>query len=214
MKLSKILILAVLAIALTGCANSINQLPSTDHIKDIKDNIKQNQQNNQDEEASATAEWLTYNNSLYQYSIQYPNEWFVDTKYSEDGFTQRGHVEDNTFMGGDTIWSNYQNTTQYNPGTAPEDLQQVFLLIKKVDPQITVSEYFNSINYSYTNFENITINGLDAILINLTGEGVGPNPIRVYLIKSGDKIFKFSHGLDQIEAKTILETMINTFTLN
>src|SRR5687767_3084044 len=56
-----------------------------------------------------TDDWKMYTNTRYGYSIKYPPDWYVDTQYSENDFTQRGPVDDNEFIGGDTVWSNYPN---------------------------------------------------------------------------------------------------------
>lgn len=55
----------------------------------------------------------------------------MDTTYSENDFTQRGPVEYNDFIGGDTTWSNYlsQNPRDYNLKVFPSDIARVDLKI-------------------------------------------------------------------------------------
>ena len=67
--------------------------------------------------ADPTANWKVYSNIRYAYTIKYPTNWFMDTTYSENDFTQRGSVEDNEFIGGDTGFSNYPNASIYNMET-------------------------------------------------------------------------------------------------
>src|SRR3989344_4251054 len=134
-----------------------------------------------------TANWKTYSNNRYSYTILYPSSWFVDMTYSEGNFTQRG--PDNESMGGDTTWSNYQNPGQYNPGTLPSGFAAVFLLIYKTDTSTTLDSFINLKHFSYSKKENVNINGASGIRLTTGGEGS-----KIVLLKVGDKVFDFSYS--------------------
>lgn len=220
MKLKILFILMVFTLALTGCSK-ITTSKNTEPANQLKDlTIPQTQTEPQTEtqnnlNQSETADWPTYQNIRYQYSINYPTGWFVDTTYSEDDFTQRGPVEDNEYIGGDTSWSNYQNTRQYNPGTVPADLKAVNLLIYKVQASSTLDEFISAKRYDYKNINQTSINGL--VAMELSGsdnpENYGDAVPRVIMIKSQDKVFVFSPAYGAKESGEFMNQMVKTFKL-
>jgi hypothetical protein len=141
------------------------------------------------------ANWKTYNNTRYNYTIKYPSNWFVDTVYSENDFTARG--PDNELIGGDTIFANYPNYSSYNlenPG--PNDSFPVTLMIYKIEPSVNYEKFISTQNFSSGIKENIIINGLTAL--KLTGSNLPDNPPGLTVVstflKVGEKMFVFNYS--------------------
>ncbi|MBI5732215.1 MAG: hypothetical protein HY982_02545 [Candidatus Magasanikbacteria bacterium] len=100
--------------------------------------------------ADPTANWKVYSNTRYAYTIKYPTNWFADTTYSENDFTQRGPAEDNEFIGGDTGFSNYPNASGYNmENPAPSDLYSVSLMVYRVASNISYDQFISSKHFGY-----------------------------------------------------------------
>lgn len=156
------------------------------------------------------SDWQTYNNQRYQYSIQFPANWYVETIYSEDDFSPRG--ENNEMIGGDTSWSNYPDTKNFNLGTIPDDLQSVSMLIYKMTPDQTIESAMQAHGFQYLKIESLLINGLEARKITYDGSEDPNQPVIYtgYLIKSGENLYNFSAGKTATEQAT-LEKMVATF---
>lgn len=154
-----------------------------------------------------TANWKTYSNTRYAYTIKYPTSWFVDTTYSENDFTLR----ESDIIGGDTIWSNYQNPNQYDLGTVPSDLEAVFLLIYKTDAQTTLDTFINLKNFLYSNKESVNINGLSGI--RLTNDLKNGLTSKIVLLKAGNNVFDFSHSINSARSATVMDQMLQNFQL-
>jgi hypothetical protein len=159
-----------------------------------------------------TTSWNTYSNTRYSYIIEYPTKWSVDMTYSESDFTQRGLMGDSDFIGGDTTWSNYQNSSQYNIGNIPADLESVHLLIYKTDTQTTLDSFINLKHFSFSKKENININGLTGVQIT-TKDPEGSSVIsKIVLLKVNNKIFDFSYGGNSINS-VMMDKMLQSFKL-
>lgn len=160
-----------------------------------------------------TANWKTYNNTRYAYTVKYPTNWFVDTTYSENDFTQRGPVEDNDFIGGDTTWSNYQNPGQYDLGTIPSDFTAVYLLIYKTDTQTTLDSFINLKRFSYSKKENVNINGVSGIRLITKNPENSSATSKIVLLKVGNKVFDFSYARNSAKSATVMDQMLQNFRL-
>lgn len=165
---------------------------------------------------SETTSWQTYSNTRYSYTIKYPSNWYVETTYSEKDFTQRGPVEDNEFIGGDTSFSNYQNSSSYNlENPAPKDLYSAGFMIYKTEPAISYDQFISSKHFGYDEKENISINGISALrLIGVsTDHPVGVTVVNT-LVKVGNKMFVFNYSGSPIpqQEKDIVKKIINSFT--
>ncbi len=162
-----------------------------------------------------TANWKIYNNTRYSYTVKYPSNWYVDTTYSENDFTQRGPVEDNEFIGGDTGFSNYPNASSYNmENPAPKDLYSVSLMIYKVASGISYDQFISSKHFGYDKKENITINGVSAVRLTgvTTDHPVGVTVVNT-LVKVENKMFVFNYSGSPIpqQMKDIANKIINSF---
>ena len=163
-----------------------------------------------------TANWKTYNNARYSYTIKYPSDWYVETTYSENDFTQRGPVGDNDFIGGDTIWSNYQNPRQYDLGTIPPDSAEVFLLIYRTDSQAALDSFISSRGYSYSKKENVNINGVAGIRLTIEDPENPENSSAIstiVLLKAGNNVFKFSYARNSAKSAIVMDQMLQNFEL-
>jgi hypothetical protein len=161
------------------------------------------------------ANWKTYSSARYSYTIGYPSNWYIDTTYSQKDFTQRGPVEDNEFIGGDTGFSNYPNAPSYNmENPAPKDLYSVGFMIYKIEPNISYDQFISSKHFGYDKKESISINGIS--VLRLTGVSTD-NPVGVTvvntLVKVGNKMFVFNYSGSPIpqQEKDIANKIINSF---
>lgn len=236
MNIKILFLLTAFALALTGCTNATNTEPAN-QLKDLTSPQTQtetetqtnNLPNSQDQtqaEAQAqtqnnlnqpeTSDWPTYQNTRYQYSIKYPANWFVDTTYSENDFTLRAPAEEHTYVGGDTIWSNYKNPGQYNKANPqPADYKSAGLAIYQVEPQISLVDFINGINFDPACVKT------EVVINNITGMQLtcpdpkeidypGPGDHVSVFLKIESKVFAFgSFG----NSTDILYQMLNTFTL-
>lgn len=162
-----------------------------------------------------TANWKIYSNTRYSYTIKYPTNWYLDTTYSENDYTQRGPVEDNEFIGGDTVFSNYPNVSSYNmENPAPKDLFSVGFMIYKVASKSSYDQFISSKHFGYDKKENISIDGKSAV--QLTGVTVD-HPVGVTvvntLVKIGNEMFVFNYSGNPItqQMKDIANQIINSF---
>ncbi len=73
---------------------------------------------------SSTAGWITYTNTTFDYRIQYPSSWFINTANS-DYTGQNGGTD------GETGWSNYQWGSITGP-PVPSDYHVIGLEISDI----------------------------------------------------------------------------------
>lgn len=155
--------------------------------------------------------WKTYRTRRYGYEIKYPYDWYVDTTYSESDFTQRGPMEDGEFIGGDTIWSNYQNPNQYTAATIPSDFQAVFLSIYKVNEETPLLDPRENLYIVWK--EYINIDGIDGIKVFIQNRENSREVLMIIKLKVRDTIFSFRHARWSVASEKILEKMIKTLKL-
>lgn len=75
---------------------------------------------------------VEYENTTYQYRVQFPENWQMNNDDSESKIEKTGGDKDFT-MGGQTYWSNYDNINNYNPKNKPDDFHLLALTIYKDD---------------------------------------------------------------------------------
>jgi len=168
----------------------------------------------------STEDWETYENSTYAYSIKHPENWYIDTKYSENDFIKRGSIEDSDFIGGDTTFSNYPNADTYSKeNLPPEDIFNISLMVYKVD-SITTYDQFITAKYSEggekDQKESIDINGIQGIrLIGVTTENPTGVTVVITLIKVDENMFVFNYSGNPIQKdnKYTADLIISTFKI-
>lgn len=165
-----------------------------------------------------TADWKTYSNDRYNYSIKYPSNWFVDTTHSEDDFTSRG--EDKELIGGDTMVSNFSKPGDYDADNVPSDLQVVSLMVYKVDPSISYDSFMSTPTRTFMgNKESIKFDGLDAIKIsgNTKQMNDAPSNAVIILVKDGQNMFVLNYNIpaqgSNSDTLNTLEGVVNSFKL-
>lgn len=166
--------------------------------------------------ADSIANWKAYSNTRYAYTIKYPTNWFMNTTYSENDFTQRGQVENNEFIGGDTGFSNYPNASGYNiENPAPSDLYSVSLMVYRMASNLSYDQFISSKHFGYDKKENISINGISAVRLTgvTTDLPVGVTVVNT-LVKAGNKMFVFNYSGNTIpqQIKDTANKLINSFT--
>lgn len=167
-----------------------------------------------------TSDWKTYRNERYGYSIQYPKKWYVDTRFSEKSFSQRGPKEDVDLIGGDTLFSNYQDAYGFNLGNRPSDIEEINLMVFKVDPNITYDQF----KYGHVEGDEkksfVEISGETAYKIERvnTDHPVGVKVVTTFL-KRGEHMFLLTYSYDpqanqvQNDALSVYEKAVESFRL-
>lgn len=168
--------------------------------------------------AGETADWKTYTNSRYGYSIKYPENWHVNSTSSEEDFSKRGSEDTGgiKYIGGDTYWSNYAKF-DYALDEVPSDQQLVSMLIRKTD--LSLDDYFNS-TYNNSNLEtsnkrSATISGKSVIRFIATSIADQPVGLKTSfaLIKLDNSIMVFNYSANSINDMTdTFSTMVSSIT--
>lgn len=127
--------MAVLALLLIGGVFFVWQKMTSQNVTQNPVEIVKN------EDTIDTSDWKTYRNEVYGYSIQHPNEWYVDARFSDQDFSQRGPKEDSDFMGGDTLISNYPDAYGFNLGNRPLDIKEISLVVFKIHPSTSYDQF-------------------------------------------------------------------------
>lgn len=167
--------------------------------------------------------WNTYTNTQYGYSIKYPNNWFINTKYSEQDFTPRGPVP-HDYIGGDTSLSNYSDVaiSEYQKTNGEIAYPKDYLVISWMFFKSLTKANPDGASYDATSVkkENVTINGVSGIkttLLGLQGIGSGASPNSVSVgLTVGSKSVSIGYGFNDgnaAAAKTA-DQIINSFALN
>lgn len=147
------------------------------------------------------ANWNTYVNQRYGYSIKYPSGWFVDTTYSESDFTPRG--ANAQYIGGDTTISNYSSSSFNGHLTFPSDYGSINLMVYKSDPAISLNDFASNEGIGawpgIGNAENININGISGLEWSFPSSTLADDtnygyPGAVIFLKTGVGIFYISYG--------------------
>lgn len=165
-----------------------------------------------------TANWKVYKNTKYGYSIKYPNNWFVETTYSEADFTPRGGVEEGgiDYIGGDTIWSNYSKIDFTPEDDIPNDLQTISLLIYKTNQSILnfFNSKYNGIGLKILNEDKFTIHGKEVLSISFddyrdTAKTDNPTGDKgnISFVKLNNAIMVWSGSTDEYQDK-VLQLML------
>ena len=171
-----------------------------------------------DEDSSNIDKLKLHTSARYGYSIKYPNTWFVEADNSELDYTARGPEEDQIFIGGDTVFSNYPAPTSYTPSTVPEDLFNVVLFIYRVDSNLTFDQFIKQQKMGVTKKETIQLAGLPALKITSVPTGDASGIIIVNtLVKVGTKMFVFGYNwnVNKFDQQNIdlADQLIKTFAL-
>jgi hypothetical protein len=105
------------------------------------------------------ADWKTYSNSRYGYTIKYPETWFVESEKAENDFVKG--IDGRYDSGGNNGWSNYLQDPSATE--TPEDFQHINLTISRTDESL--SDFFD--NY----YKNPDIKAADKIATKIQGKG-------------------------------------------
>lgn len=166
----------------------------------------------------------TYSNEKYGYSISYPDNWYVDTIFSNDDYTERG--PESILMGGDTYISNYsEEQLEHFKGTEgemslPEDYMQISIMFEKIKPntsldQFAKTRYTNPISSSTVT--NTTLSSAHAIRYEVKDiqDGLGgnarPNIVDI-LTFNKERAISIGYGYNAGQDTVVAEKIINSFT--
>lgn len=85
-------------------------------IKDLTDNKKS---------------WEEYSNKKYNWSMRYPKNWYINDENAGKDI-EKVSVSNKQFLtGGEIFWSNYENFSEFEKGSTPEDFKLLALVIYK-----------------------------------------------------------------------------------
>lgn len=158
-----------------------------------------------------TSDWMTYRNEKFGYSLQYPSNWYVETKNSNSDLTTRGTGEK---MGGDTLFSNYRNPSSYNLGNIPVDLFIVHLFIYRVDPAIRYEQFAIDENYEFDDMQEISLSNRKAVrLTGMTHDHPNGLAIVSVLAKSRDKMFDLTYSGKSTDLTAIADEIVRSFKI-
>ncbi|MCL5094088.1 MAG: hypothetical protein M1355_03085 [Patescibacteria group bacterium] len=143
--------------------------------------------------ADETANWKSYSNSTYKFSIKYPENWSLNT-----GGTMPFDIKN----GADYIFVNpYQSKSDY-PSTV-KTLQQ-YIQYSLVTP-------------APKNIQSVTMSGFDEVIKYQQLQNAFKNTIYSYALRKGDRILIFTYGAQDKnpsqDAIDIAEKMVNTLTI-
>jgi hypothetical protein len=151
-----------------------------------------------------------YINQRYDYSIQFPMDWFADPREAEKDFTRRG----GSTIGGDLYLSNYPNPTEYtreNP--APADLRLLTLMFYKVAPSVTLDDFVKDEAFVVDQELDVKVQGREALKL-VTAEENEPTVVNT-LVRLDDAIAVFNYNGNPLlsEDAEIYESIIRSFTV-
>lgn len=159
----------------------------------------------------STASWRTYTNKRYGYAVRYPAYWFTDTTLGETDFIQRGPEQDQTFMGGDVIFSNYDKPAGFNANNTPGDIFNLHLVVWKVDPSVSYGQFILQNHFVNGSEETTTINGLSVVRLTATGE-VGTTVVNTFIKVDGNMfVFTYTAQTDDLTDTNIAEQIVQSF---
>lgn len=162
----------------------------------------------------------TYTNEKYSYSISYPENWHVDTIFSNDDFTNRG--PEPISMGGDTYISNYsEEQLEHFEGAQgeisfPDDYIHISIIFEKIKPNTSLDQFAKT-RYPNSSQTNITLGSSPAIRHEVKGiqDGLGgnakPNVVEIISINN-DRAVSIGYGYNAGQDTVMAEKIINSFT--
>ena len=167
--------------------------------------------------------WQTYTNTKYNYSIKYPNNWYINAQYSNLDFTPRGPAP-HDYIGGDTSVSNYSeayiNDYQRKNGDLayPLDYTVISWMFWKT-PLTTSSNPLVKDDADSVKKEDIVINGVPGIKTTILGQhGIGgatkPNSVSIGFKLNGEYL-NISYGFDSSNSNVsvMVDQIMNSLTL-
>jgi len=144
--------------------------------------------------ANPTADWRVYANTQYGFEAKYPSNWYLE---------KRGDFD---------IVSNYEDSSQYDLGSVPADLESIF--ITKQD--VSTNETYDSLKKSFGNLvawnKFISQYNVEGRLYTTYSNDhpVGNHTGAVILDSKGHKI-TFSLGTSSEDIKDLLTQILSTF---
>lgn len=178
--------------------------------KSNKDNEQGGSNGTNDEKQK---EITKYSNADYKYSVEFPNNWYMNNEFSNAQPDKIEGLEDSGLLaGGQTFWSNYEDINEFDEVDKPEDFHLLGLTIYKKD-DLTMNQLLEKIGItqivSTTPFESAGAKGMEFLAPGITEE----NPEIFDIFENNDFYFVFSPafiGGDQ-ETKSIMEGIVRSF---
>lgn len=154
---------------------------------------------------SSTVGWITYTNDTFDYKIQYPSNWFINTDNSD-------YVAQNGGTDGETGWSNYQWGSITGP-PVPSDYHVIGLEI------YDIRTYPNAISLLLPTSTNGSVHVMDIQPVVTQSGATGTEYIDIednghqqpsVAFQDGNYIYQFSTDL---QSESLMNQMISTFAL-
>ena len=161
--------------------------------------------------------WKTYVNTKYQYSLEYPQNWFVDASGAENEVYCGGPDNQDCF-GGILIVSNYTNPAQYEqqsldqePPPAPGDLVSLGVNIRVTNDALE-SLCQSSPAGRVIKRDEVSINGNQGIkCVTVTTDHPGGLTFSALIFKKAGKLYSLSYRVKGLAQESILENIYPTF---
>jgi hypothetical protein len=136
-----------------------------------------------------SAQWETYRNARFGYSISHPSDWKMNTLLSEKNFTRRGLQGSRTFIGGETSFSK-------------DGKKALLLSVYQSDPKETAEKFLSIQGIDFLKKTNTRVGKLDAVRLDRS------NGDEWILVKSGERMFVFNllSGSDKEMASKIIQS--------
>jgi len=158
-----------------------------------------------------------YVNQSYQYSLKFPEKWFMNNDDSESKLV-KVKQDDGTFlqMGGQTFWSNYADINKYSPQNKPDDFHLLGLTIYQ-DASTSIDDFAKKIGASEaaTREEFQTTTSMAGVQYVAPGI-VEKNPSIIIIFKKDDKFFVFHPAFlyGDSTSSDVMEGIVKSFSVN
>ena len=212
-KIHQLFLIVLIAFFLTGCNNKTSQdekiiIENKTKKKPTVEQEKENESKKTDKEENLT----TYENKKYNYAIRFSDDWFINTKLSENE-TEKVEDED-LLVGGETFWSNYPDINKYTSEEKPDDFYILALLVyedKSGDIETFSKKICADDETIQIKFDADNVSGFEFFSAGLTEE----NP-KITIIFQKENLF-YVFNLAFASDEEIIEKMknvIKTFKMN
>jgi hypothetical protein len=151
----------------------------------------------------------TYNNQQYEYIVNFPNNWYLNSDSSETKLENISIVGKTVASGGQTFWSNYKNIDDFSPEQKPEDFHLLGLAIYE-SAEMSADDLANMLGFDAESilkrdaFDGKAISGIEFVA---TGEDE-KNPLVMIIFQKDQRFYVFNLGFISGDAQAV-ETMEN-----
>lgn len=166
----------------------------------------------------------TYQNTVYNYSVNYPSNWYIDTRYADQELIKQDS-DQTVYSGGNLSISNYSDDSidlyqkENGPLEFPKDYMLAYVYFEKIDSNTSLDKFIKTedIEADSVEVEQMILNGTPALkytLYNISGIGGATKGNSVIIVsKNNDKLLTISYGFDDLNKSVIpeVEKIVDSF---